>query len=90
MSAAANHCVKKLLAEPPQKGQTISMKPLLIFLFTATALASSPKALDVWGTCYFGYNCTGNPIGLGKTATECRAQGGHSLFARNVNRCFNL
>jgi hypothetical protein len=75
------------------------MKSLyLLLLVSAAALAGSQPAarkapiqrLDIWGTCFFQFNCQGSPIGLGKTAAECRAQGGHSLFTPNVNRCYNL
>jgi hypothetical protein len=48
-----------------------------------------PKVMDMWGTCYFYFNCEGNPVGLGKTATECRAIG-HSLLAAGNNKCYNL
>ena len=59
--------------------------------FAGHAVPTKPvQKLDIWGTCYFQFNCQGRPIGLGKTASECRAQGGHSLFAPNVNSCFNI
>ena len=47
------------------------------------------KFMDIWGTCYFYYNCQGNPIGLGKTGAECAAQGGHSLLVPN-HGCYNF
>lgn len=51
--------------------------------------SSQPKLLEMWGTCYFYFNCEGNPVGLGKTASECRAQGGHSLNVPN-HGCYNI
>lgn len=73
------------------------MKALILLLALSAPALAAPRAvkqpalkLDIWGTCYFQFNCQGSPIGLGKTGAECRAQGGHSLYASNVNRCYNL
>lgn len=52
-------------------------------------LGTEIEPLDIWGTCYFYFGCQGNPIGLGKTGAECRAQNGHSLLLRD-GRCYSL